>query len=41
MSKIQKYSVKEGIVNKAKVNAKAKIASKVTSTKLKIQYSKV
>jgi hypothetical protein len=42
MSKIQKYSVKEGIVNnKAKANAKVKINSRVAGTKLKMQDSKV
>jgi hypothetical protein len=35
MSKIQKYSIKE-IVNKAKANAKAEIASRVASTKLRM-----
>jgi hypothetical protein len=42
MSKIQKHSVKEGIVdNKAKANAKAEINSRVTSTKLRMWDSKV
>jgi hypothetical protein len=40
MSKIQKHSVEGGNVDKAKANAKAEIASRVASTKLRIKYNK-
>jgi hypothetical protein len=36
MSKIQKYSLKEEFVDKAKANVKPKIYSKVVGTMLKI-----